>query len=985
MANIRPIKSGKGAFLENAKMYLDKGWQPIPMPPKKKSPPLSNTTGKRAPRFNYKDLVNWNESTLSAIDREAGSEGSDGAGRGGQRISWEGEDSNLAIHAHEVIDLNTGNPFLVPNADGQMVAAEILGIDVDAYDGKTGDQTIETWEKKYGKLPETWISSARDNGVSGIRYYLVPSGYSWRGNLGRDSGVDIIHRGHRYAMVFPSFHPKSEEALGKGNGQGGAGQYLWFRPGQSPTGWSDSTMGQAGVGSHISTTIPDAWDLPKLPLDWIDPLTRGFTPFSIDDIDMEIEEKNLLPWLRSVAGQDGGLAKGDVDTLLETVMDKTSGVACNMVRNKLREAVSQIQEYDNSHDTFLSWQWNMLNMAKEGHKGWATGNSVLEKTFIRHTLGGDGGVQKRDLEEVRQEVRRARTFAIRKIKTKVEKGLEEGVPVVAPVCGCYEGDAELVAELSGSWDGAGYGDGEFSGGIGEAKDPKEYERNDDGNAEHFLDLLGNNFKYVQERQQWIYWENRRGGWGPDASGHISRRGWRIVKKRQQKYAQQLLDNARQAMAADPDEGKRLMKVAERWRIWAEGSGNNNKAEAALRAAQSFYEVSVSYSQVDANRHLLGVVDLEDPEKRMVLELGTDGAFVRNAERGDFVTKNTNTPYISWENLRKLARDSPHGDISIGYSLWKEYLDTFLPDLELREWVQQLMGYCLFGANPLRKIIFLFGNTSTGKSTMLNAVMAAMGEYASSQTMQIFSEDLANPQLVQSIDDRIITLSEVEGGGRDGRVSSAMLKRMSGMDLVRARNLFSNEVISKVPAFTPVIATNAAPPVDRSDAALERRVLVVPFNTQVVNDDPEKMIEIENKCPVAVFSWMVEGWKLYCEHGLRNEPTLESVVSAREEFNNSMSPLGDYLSEWVERTGDPGDIVAFDEMYLAYERYCRDQRIEKAWSKKRFGDELSSAHIEKYPKTWRDSEGKQKKARVGVRMKKERNGEFFKMKDDSDTA
>lgn len=955
--------SGKGAFLENAKIYLDRGWQPIPMPPKKKSPPMSNTTGKRAPRFDYRDLVHWNESTLSAMDRDLG-----------ERISWSGEDSNIAIHAHEVLDPSTGNPILIANADGQMVPAEILGIDVDAYEGKTGDETIRSWEKQYGRLPETWISSARDNGMSGIRYYLVPSGYSWRGNLGQDSGVDIIHRGHRYAMVFPSFHPKSDEALGKGNGQGGAGQYLWFRPGVMPTGWSDSTMGQAGVGSSISDTVPKAWELAHLPSDWLDPLTRGFMPFSADDVDMEIEEKELLPWLRSAAGQKGGRTKGDVDELFEDVLDKDSGTACALVRKRMIEGVRAITENENSHDTFLAYQWNMLNMAKEGHKGWATGNSVLEKTFIRHTLGGDGGEQKRDVFEVREEVRRARTFAVRKIKAKVGKAIDEGVPISVPVCGCYEGDAGLV-------ESAGAEGGEFDGGLSEAKDPKDYERNDDGNAEHFLDLLGNNFKYVQERQQWIYWENRRGGWGSDASGHISRRGWRMVKRRQQKFAKQLLQQAIATSRTDPEEGKRLLKVANKWSDWADSSGNNHRAEAALRAAQSFYEVSMSYSQVDSNRHLIGVVDLEDPEKRKILELGPNGAFVRNAERDDFVTKNTNTPYISWENLRKLARDSPNGDISVGYSLWKEYLDTFLPDLELREWVQQLMGYCLFGANPLRKIIFLFGNTSTGKSTMLNAVMSAMGEYASSQTMNIFSEDLANPQLVQSIDDRIITLSEVEGGGKDGKVSSAMLKRMSGMDVVRARNLFSNEVISKVPAFTPVIATNAAPPVDRSDAALERRVLVVPFNTQVVHDDPEKMIEIETKCPVAVLSWMVEGWKLYCEHGLKNEPSSESVVSAREEFNNSMSPLGDYLSEWVEKTGNPEDIVAFDEMFLAYERYCREQRIDKAWNKKRFADELSSAHIEKYGKTWRDSDGKMKKARVGVRMKREAKGEFFNFKVD----
>lgn len=87
---------------------------------------------------------------------------------------------------------------------GERLPAGVLGIDVDAYDGKNGKATLEDWERQWGPLPPTHIVTARRDGVSGIRLYLVPEDY-YPKEL-PNSGVEFLDRHHRYIVAPPSWH-----------------------------------------------------------------------------------------------------------------------------------------------------------------------------------------------------------------------------------------------------------------------------------------------------------------------------------------------------------------------------------------------------------------------------------------------------------------------------------------------------------------------------------------------------------------------------------------------------------------------------------------------------------------------------------------------------------------------------------------------------------------------------------------------------------
>ncbi|MDB4818488.1 phage/plasmid primase, P4 family [Acidimicrobiales bacterium] len=115
--------------------------------------------------------------------------------------------------------------------------SDVIGIDIDAYDGKPGKATIDELQGELGVLPDTWSSTSRTDG-SGILFYRVPPDSSFVSGM---AGVDIIQRGHRYAVVWPSIHPEGR-------------RYRWFAPGEDDPVDEDE--------------VPEVSKLPLLPIDW---------------------------------------------------------------------------------------------------------------------------------------------------------------------------------------------------------------------------------------------------------------------------------------------------------------------------------------------------------------------------------------------------------------------------------------------------------------------------------------------------------------------------------------------------------------------------------------------------------------------------------------------------------------------------------------------------------------------------------------------
>ncbi|ORX19412.1 hypothetical protein AWC27_00085 [Mycobacterium szulgai] len=167
----------------------------------------------------------------------------------------------------------------------------VIGIDVDAYDGKRGLATLTECETRWGPLPPTWITTAREDG-SGHRWYRVPPGWSGhdpKAQDGSDGHIELIQRHHRYAAVPPSGHVNGSD-------------YRLYGPG----------------GEEITPGIlPPPSQLPELRAAWLDGLAS-----TTRAKDGWIAPAEVGAWLDSTGGEDYPHGLGQVLTGLDNDLAK---------------------------------------------------------------------------------------------------------------------------------------------------------------------------------------------------------------------------------------------------------------------------------------------------------------------------------------------------------------------------------------------------------------------------------------------------------------------------------------------------------------------------------------------------------------------------------------------------------------------------------------------------------------------------------------
>lgn len=187
-------------YAAEAQNYWNNGWKSVlPLPPGSKIPPPTGYTGYGALIPSFPDVMSWSE---------------------------EQPEGNLALRLPETV----------------------VGIDVDAYDDRTGAATFSEAIRRWGPLPPTVRSTSREDGISGIRMYRVPAGTELETQITfPEMGIghiEICQFFHRYVVSYPSTHPNAGRV------------YQWL----------------SNDGDRVG--IPHIDSLPDLPQKWIDGLGK---------------------------------------------------------------------------------------------------------------------------------------------------------------------------------------------------------------------------------------------------------------------------------------------------------------------------------------------------------------------------------------------------------------------------------------------------------------------------------------------------------------------------------------------------------------------------------------------------------------------------------------------------------------------------------------------------------------------------------------
>lgn len=420
-----------------------------------------------------------------------------------------------------------------------------------------------------------------------------------------------------------------------------------------------------------------------------------------------------------------------------------------------------------------------------------------------------------------------------------------------------------------------------------------------GETQRVFNLCVNQYRYCNQSKTWYIFNGQ----------YLKQDNKNSIKK-------DILTKIKVQMANELIEYKRLDKLnetstADKYKTEQKKIISKRNIENALEYTGYSDPIAISLSELD-NANLLNCNDV-------TLDLTTLTYHRHNIN--DLCTKLAPVDFTTPLNPQAVAD-------------WNKFIsDIMCNDNEMIEFLQRLFGYVLELSNREECFVILYGNTTrNGKSTLLESISGALGDYSKVVSSGTLSEKPtgkdANPEIIDLIGAKLITCGELNA---ETLLNDTLLKSLSGNDKISARLLFSNDILNLHITGKIFANCNELPPMKNDDLLNSNRIIVVPFDRHFKENEQNKNLKkifAQPEYKAVILRWIVEGYKRYLEHGLKANMPMK-VHQAIEHYQSEANTINQFLNdeEIFERIDekDYSQAVKITDigLYEHYKDWCKD--------------------------------------------------------------
>lgn len=292
------------------------------------------------------------------------------------------------------------------------------------------------------------------------------------------------------------------------------------------------------------------------------------------------------------------------------------------------------------------------------------------------------------------------------------------------------------------------------------------------------------------------------------------------------------------------------------------------------------------------------------------------------------------PHAADAYLTKVTSVAP--DFEMATATWDAFLRRAMDgDDETISYLKRVAGYALTGSTQEHALFFCYGVGANGKSTFLNAITAAAGDYhriAPIETFTSSSQDRHPTDLAGLRGARIVSSVETEEGRR---WAESRIKSLTGGDKISAR-FMRQDFFEYTPQFKLIIAGNHKPGLRSVDEAIRRRFNLIPFSVTIppAERDPELGDKIAQELP-GILAWMIRGCAEWLDVGLAAPARVTAATAA---YLDAEDAIAAWLDERAEREANSFSKTA--DLFASWSSWA-DKAGEYVGSAKRFAQALET--------------------------------------------